>query len=83
LKFSFFRQEALESAISEKDAHLALLEFNDGHRYTVKQTDVINQLRADKARLIKRLHEEVSKKKKNNNTLMCIWSTRFLYQTTV
>jgi len=54
----------LESAISEKDAHLALLEFNDGHRYTVKQTDVIDQLKADKARLIKRLHEEVSLNKK-------------------
>jgi len=62
-----FRQEALESAISEKDAHLALLEFNGIRRYTVKQTDVIDQLKVDKARLIKRLHEEASFNNKNNN----------------
>lgn len=53
-----FRQEALESAISEKDAHLALLEFNSTR--SMKQTDVIDKLKADRARLIKRLHEEVS-----------------------
>lgn len=53
-----FRHEALESAISEKDAHLALLEFNG--RQSRKQTDVIEKLKADKARLIGRLHEEVS-----------------------
>jgi len=57
-ELSQLRQEALESAISEKDAHLALLEFNDVRRYTVKQADMIDQLKADKARLIKRLHEE-------------------------
>jgi len=62
-----FRQEALESAISEKDAHLALLEFNGIRRYTVKQTDVIDQLKVDRARLIKRLHEEASLNNKNNN----------------
>jgi len=65
--FIIFRQEALESAISEKDAHLALLEFNGVHRDTPKQTDMIDQLKADRARLIKRLHEEVSVINKNNN----------------
>jgi hypothetical protein len=55
-----FRQEALESAISEKDAHLALLEFN-GMLPTKQQTDVIDKLKTDRARLIKRLHEEVSR----------------------
>jgi len=65
--FIIFRQEALESAISEKDAHLALLEFNGIRRYTVKQTDVIDQLKVDRARLIKRLHEEASFDSKNNN----------------
>lgn len=63
--FIIFRQEALESAISEKDAHLALLEFNGIRRYTVKQTDVIDQLKVDRARLIKRLHEEASFDSKN------------------
>lgn len=53
----FFRQEALESAISEKDAHLALLEFS-GVR-SARQTAVVDGLKADRARLIKRLHEEV------------------------
>lgn len=56
--FVVFRQEALESAISEKDAHLALLEFNG--MLSAKQTNVIDRLKADRARLIKRLHEEVS-----------------------
>lgn len=65
-----FRQEALESAISEKDAHLALLEFNGVRRYTVKQTDVIDQLKVDRARLIKRLHEEASFNNKNNNVYL-------------
>lgn len=67
--FIIFRQEALESAISEKDAHLALLEFNGVHRDTPKQTDMIDQLKVDRARLIKRLHEEVSVINKNNNIL--------------
>lgn len=53
-----FRHEALESAISEKDAHLALLEFN--RIRSRKQTDEIDKLKADRARLIIRLHEEVS-----------------------
>jgi len=56
--FTVCRQEALESAISEKDAHLALLEF--GGVRSAKQTGMIDELKADKARLIKRLHEEVS-----------------------
>jgi len=56
-ELSQLRQEALESAISEKDAHLALLEFN-GMLPTKQQTDVIDKLKTDRARLIKRLHEE-------------------------
>lgn len=55
--FMIFRHEALESAISEKDAHLALLEFNGKRSRT--QKNVIEKLKADRARLIGRLHEEV------------------------
>jgi len=55
--FIIFRHEALESAISEKDAHLALLEFNGKRSRT--QKNVIEKLKADRARLIGRLHEEV------------------------
>lgn len=74
--FVIFRQEALESAISEKDAHLALLEFNGIRRYTANQTDVIDQLKVDRARLIKRLHEEVSLDIKNNNVYFRVFFTR-------
>jgi len=75
--FIIFRQEALESAISEKDAHLALLEFNGISRYTTKQTDVIDQLKVDRARLIKRLHEEASSLNiKNNNVYLHVFFTR-------
>lgn len=51
------RQEALEAAISEKDAHLALLEVS-GLR-TARQADEAEQLRADRTRLTERLKLEV------------------------
>lgn len=53
-----FRQEALEAAISEKDAHLALLEVS-GLR-TARQAQEADQLRADRTRLMERLKLEVS-----------------------
>lgn len=52
-----FRQEALEAAISEKDAHLALLEVS-GLR-TARQAEEAEQLRADRTRLTERLKLEV------------------------
>lgn len=54
----FNRQEALEAAISEKDAHLALLEVS-GLR-TARQASEAEQLRADRARLMERLKQEVT-----------------------
>jgi hypothetical protein len=56
--FSACRQEALEAAISEKDAHLALLEVS-GIR-TAWQAEQADQLRADRRRLMEKLKEEVS-----------------------
>lgn len=53
----FDRQEALEAAISEKDAHLALLEVS-GLR-TARQAEEAEQLRADRTRLTERLKLEV------------------------
>lgn len=53
----YLRQEALEAAISEKDAHLALLEVS-GLR-TARQADEAEQLRADRTRLTERLKLEV------------------------
>lgn len=52
------RQEALEAAISEKDAHLALLEMS-GIR-TERQACEVDQLRKDKRRLMERLRREVN-----------------------
>lgn len=52
------RQEALESAISEKDVHLALLEVS-GLR-TAKQAEEADKLRADRRRLMDRLKQVVS-----------------------
>lgn len=54
----FDRQEALEAAISEKDAHLALLEVS-GIR-TEKQAIDVEQLKKDKKRLMERLKREVN-----------------------
>lgn len=54
----FIRQEALEAAISEKDAHLALLEVS-GLR-TARHADEAESLRADRKRLMERLKQEVS-----------------------
>lgn len=53
----YYRQEALEAAISEKDAHLALLELS-GIR-TERQSNDVEQLRKDKHRLMERLKREV------------------------
>lgn len=52
-----YRREALESAISEKDAHLALLEMS-GIR-SAKQADEVDRLRKDRRRLVDRLKKEV------------------------
>ncbi|PNF29431.1 hypothetical protein B7P43_G06850 [Cryptotermes secundus] len=50
------KQEALEAAISEKDAHLALLEVS-GIR-TARQAEEADQLHADRRRLMEKLKEE-------------------------
>lgn len=52
-----FRREALEAAISEKDAHLALLEMS-GVR-SARQADEMDRLRVDRRRLVDRLKREV------------------------
>lgn len=54
---TYCRQEALEAAISEKDAHLALLEMS-GIRNERQATEV-ELLRKDKKRLMERLKREV------------------------
>lgn len=54
---SVCRQEALEAAISEKDAHLALLEVS-GIR-TARQAEEADHLHADRRRLMEKLKEEV------------------------
>lgn len=53
----FYRREALESAISEKDAHLALLEIS-GIR-NARQAEEVERLQVDKRRLVEKLKEEV------------------------
>ncbi|CAG2064460.1 unnamed protein product, partial [Timema podura] len=50
------KQEALEAAISEKDAHLGLLEVS-GIR-TARQAEQADQLKADRRRLTDKLKEE-------------------------
>lgn len=55
------RREALEAAISEKDAHLALLEMS-GIRNT-RQADEMERLKVDRRRLVERLKQEVSELK--------------------
>lgn len=57
-RFLSSRQEALEAAVSEKDAHLALLEVS-GIR-TAKQAAEADKLRADRRRLMERLKLVVS-----------------------
>lgn len=57
LTFCYFRREALEAGISEKDAHLALLEMS-GIK-TAKQAHDCEGLRKDKARLMEKLRIEV------------------------
>lgn len=54
----YLRREALEAAISEKDAHLALLEMS-GIR-SAKQADEVDRLRVDRRRLVDRLRQEVN-----------------------
>lgn len=53
-----FRREALEAAISEKDAHLALLEMT-GIR-NARQAEEVDRLKMDKRRLVERLKQEVN-----------------------
>lgn len=53
------RREALEAAISEKDAHLALLEIT-GIK-TAQQDEQQERLKVDRRRLVQQLKEEVSK----------------------
>lgn len=50
------KREALEAAISEKDAHLGLLEVS-GIR-TARQAEEFERLRSDRKRLMERLKEE-------------------------
>lgn len=52
------RQEALEAAISEKDAHLALLEVSG--LKTARHAEEAEQLKADRKRLMDRLKLEVN-----------------------
>lgn len=54
-ELSHMKQEALEAAVSEKDAHLALLEVS-GLR-TAKQAEEADKLRADRRRLMDRLRQ--------------------------
>lgn len=53
----FYRQEALEAALSEKDAHLALLEMS-GVRNAF-QAEQLDRLKSDRSRLTHRLQFEV------------------------
>uniref|UniRef100_A0A1Y1LD43 ELKS/Rab6-interacting/CAST family member 1 n=2 Tax=Photinus pyralis TaxID=7054 RepID=A0A1Y1LD43_PHOPY len=55
-ELAHMKREALEAAISEKDAHLALLEMS-GIR-SVRQADEADRLRNDKRRLVERLKQE-------------------------
>lgn len=57
VKYYIYRQEALEAAISEKDAHLALLEVS-GIK-TARQAEEVEQLKVDRRRLMEKLKEEV------------------------
>lgn len=50
----------MEAAISEKDAHLALLEMS-GVRNT-RQADEMERLKVDRRRLVERLKQEVRSK---------------------
>ncbi len=55
---SFFRQEAILAAISEKDAHLALLEMNGPKKPQVM--DEIGRLNKEKDQLQMQLRDVVS-----------------------
>ena len=56
-RLSLYRQEALSSAISEKDAHLAWLEVTgDGNIHTKES---IERLRRERRELLNRMKEEV------------------------
>ena len=57
--FKTFRQEAISSAISEKDAHLAWLEVTgEGNIHTRSSMD---RLRRERRELLHRIKEEVSR----------------------
>ena len=52
-----FRQEALSSAVSEKDAHLAWLEVTGEGNVHTKTT--IDRLRKERRELLQRMKDEV------------------------
>lgn len=52
-----YRRESLKAAVSEKDAHLALLEHS-GIK-TASQADQAEKLKADRTKLLEKLKKEV------------------------
>lgn len=56
--FLTFRREALKAAVSEKDAHLALLELS-GLKTTI-QIEQAENLKAERKMLMEKLKEEVN-----------------------
>lgn len=59
IKVRLFREEALLAAISEKDAHIALLETSSN-----RNPDEVETLRKHKEKLMKRLKEENARRVK-------------------
>ncbi|KAG5882396.1 hypothetical protein JTB14_020536 [Gonioctena quinquepunctata] len=55
-ELTHMKREALEAAISEKDAHLALLEISGIRR--AHQAEEADRLRKDKRRLVEKLRKE-------------------------
>lgn len=56
--WSFFRQEALLAAISEKDANIALLELSSSKK---KTQDEVAALKREKDRLVQQLKQQVGR----------------------
>ena len=54
----FYRHEALTSALSEKDAHLALLEMSGVKDATT--SDTVDRLRAERADTLEKIKRQVS-----------------------
>ena len=55
----YFRQEALSSAVSEKDAHLAWLEVTMTGEGNVHTMGTIDRLRKERRELLQRMKDEV------------------------